>query len=76
MKGEGGGVGRHGLGGQRSDNGERFIGFCAANNMAVTTTVFPYKDIHKYTWTSPDGRVRYQIDHFWPYPPPGGKELK
>ena len=63
MEGENGVVGKHGLGNDRSDNGERFIEFCAANNMAITTTMFPHKDIHKYTWTSPDGRTRNQIDH-------------
>ena len=63
MEGENGVVGKHGLGSDRSDNGERFIEFCAANNMAITTTMFPHKDIHKYTWTSPDGRTRNQIDH-------------
>ena len=49
MEGENGVVGRHGLGSDRSDNGERFIEFCAANNMAIITTMFPHKDIHKYT---------------------------
>ncbi|KAL9961073.1 hypothetical protein ACROYT_G029954 [Oculina patagonica] len=63
LEGENGVVGKHGLGSERSDNGERFIEFCAANNMAITTTMFPHKDIHKYTWTSPDGRTRNQIDH-------------
>ncbi|KAL9976159.1 hypothetical protein ACROYT_G013418 [Oculina patagonica] len=63
LEGENGVVGKHGLGSDRSDNGERFIEFCAANNMAITTTMFPHKDIHKYTWTSPDGRTRNQIDH-------------
>ena len=41
MEGKGGVVGRHGLEGERSDNGEMFIGFCAANNKAITTTIFP-----------------------------------
>jgi len=50
------GVGGGGGGGERSDNGERFIGFCPAKNMAIATTMFPDKDIHRYTWTSPDGR--------------------
>lgn len=63
MEGEDGVVGKHGLEGVRSDNGERFIEFCAATNLVTTTTMYPQKDTHKYTWTSPDGNTRNQIDH-------------
>ena len=63
MPGEEGIVGKEVLQGERSDNGERFASSCAVNNMAVVTTQFKQKDIHKYTWTSPDGRTRNQIDH-------------
>ena len=47
----------------RNDNGEQFVEFCATNSLVITTTSFPHKDIHRYTWTSPDGRTRNQIDH-------------
>ena len=63
MPGEEGIVGKEVLPGERSDNGERFASSCAVNNMAVVTTQFKQKDIHKYTGTSPDGRTRNQIDH-------------
>ena len=56
-------VGQHALMADRSDNGERFVASCMENNMAILTTFFPHKDIHRYTWTSPDGNTRNQIDH-------------
>lgn len=63
QEGEDGVVGWHGLGDKWSENGVRFVSFCAANNLAIVSTMFPHKNIHKYTWTAPNGRVRNQIDH-------------
>lgn len=63
QEGEDGVVGWHGLGDERSENGVCFVSFCATNNLAIVSTMFPHKNIHKYTWTAPNGRVRNQIDH-------------
>ncbi|XP_075162760.1 uncharacterized protein LOC142235392 [Haematobia irritans] len=56
-------MGREGLGPIRNDNGERLIDFCTLHNLFIGGTRFTHKDIHKYTWESPDCRTRNQIDH-------------
>ena len=56
-------VGRFGMAGERSDNGERFVPFCALNNLAIASTTFPHKEIHRHTWTSPNGQYHNQNDH-------------
>ena len=64
QEGESGVVGKHGLICEENDNGDRFVSFCACNILAITSTIFPHKDVHRYTWTSPDGQYRNQImDH-------------
>ncbi|KAH8339608.1 hypothetical protein KR067_003207 [Drosophila pandora] len=55
-------MGRHGIG-TRSDYGDRLIDLCQTFLLVIGGTVFPHREVHKYTWTSPDGNTRNQIDH-------------
>ena len=49
--------------GERNDNSHRFVSFCACNNLAITSTMLHHEDVHKYTWTSPNGQRWSQINH-------------
>ena len=44
-------------------NGVRLVNFATLKNLVVKSTMFPHRNIHKYTWTSPDGKTHNQIDH-------------
>lgn len=56
-------TGGHSLHEVSNDNGSRLINLASSLNLAVKSTWFPRKDIHKQTWISPDGTTRNQIDH-------------
>jgi hypothetical protein len=40
-----------------NDNGVRLVNFAIYNTLRVKSTMFPHRNIHKYTWTSPDGKT-------------------
>jgi hypothetical protein len=46
-----------------NDNGVRVVNFATYKSSVVKSTMFPHRSIHKYTWTSPDGKTHNQIDH-------------
>jgi len=48
---------------ESNDNGVRPVNFATSKNLVVKSTMFPHRNIHKYTWTSPDGKTHNQIDH-------------
>ena len=52
-------VGKHTLSTANS-RGELLAQFCVKNNLLVTNTMFQKKKL--FTWTSPDGKTRNQID--------------
>lgn len=44
-------------------NGHLLIDFAKEKNMIIKSTYFERKEIHKGTWTTPDGKCVNQIDH-------------
>jgi hypothetical protein len=46
-----------------NDNGVREVNLATSKNLTVKSTTFPHCNIHKVTWTSPNGRTHNQIDH-------------
>jgi hypothetical protein len=41
--------------------GVRVVNFDTSKNLIVRSTVLPHHNIHKHTWTSPDGKIRSTI---------------
>jgi len=60
---EAGVVDRHGLG-VRNHAGDRLVQFCQENKFTIANTLFIQPKRRLYTWTSPDGLHRNQIDYF------------
>ena len=46
-----------------NDNGVRIVNLAASKNLVFRSTMFPHRNIHKYTWTSPDVQTYNQIYH-------------
>ena len=55
-------TGKFGLG-IRNEAGQRLIEFCQENALVITNTLFQQHKRRLYTWTSPDGQHRNQIDY-------------
>jgi endonuclease/exonuclease/phosphatase family metal-dependent hydrolase len=56
-------IGNESLHEASNDNGVRVVNFSTSKNLIVKSTTFPHRDIHKHTWTSPDGVRHNQTDH-------------
>ena len=49
--------------GIRNEAGQRLIEFCQENALVIANTLFQQHKRRLYTWTSPDGQRRNQIDY-------------
>jgi len=56
-------IGNESLHQDSNDNGVRIVNFATSKNLVVKSTMFPHRNIHKYTWTSPDGKTHNHTDH-------------
>ena len=55
-------TGKFGLG-LRNEAGQRLIEFCQENALVIVNTLFQQHKRRLYTWISPDGQHRNQIDY-------------
>jgi len=46
-----------------SDNGVRIVNYATSKNLVVKCMMFPHQNIHKYTWTSHDGKTDHILIH-------------
>jgi hypothetical protein len=45
-----------------NDNGVRVVNFATSRKISCQRAMFPHCSIHKYTWTSPDGKTHNHTD--------------
>lgn len=55
-------IGKYGLG-ERNKRGDSLVDFCIGNELVVANTLFQQHPRRLYTWQSPDGKTRNQIDY-------------
>jgi hypothetical protein len=46
-----------------SDNGVGIVNFATSKHLVVKSMMFLHRNINKYTWTCPDGKIHNQTDH-------------
>ncbi|PNF36351.1 hypothetical protein B7P43_G00524 [Cryptotermes secundus] len=46
-----------------NDKGVRVVNFVTSKNLTIKSTMFPHRNIHKFTWISPNGKPQNQIEH-------------
>jgi hypothetical protein len=54
-------IGNESLHKTSNDSGVRAVNFATSKNLIVKSTMIPYNNIDKYSWTSPDGKTQIKI---------------
>ena len=49
--------------GTTNERGLRLLEFAEMNNLVFTNTLYPHKLSRRWTWTSPNGSIKNQIDY-------------
>ena len=60
-------IGQESLHQDSNDNGVRIVNLPTSKNLVVKSTMCPHRNIHKFNWTSPDGKTHNQIDQLTTY---------
>ena len=56
-------IGQESLHKDSNDNGVRLVNIATSDNQVVKSTMFSHRNVHKYTWTCPDGKNHNQFAH-------------
>ena len=56
-------IGNHSLYQDSNDSGINIISSATSKNLVVKSMMFQHSNIHKCTWTSPDGKTHNKIGH-------------
>jgi hypothetical protein len=46
-----------------NNNGDKVVNFATSKNRTVKISMFPHRNIHKFTWTTPDMKTPSQMGH-------------
>jgi len=56
-------IGNESLHQDSNNNGVGMVNLATSKNLVVKSTMFPHRNINKYTWTSLDAKTHNEIDH-------------
>jgi hypothetical protein len=58
-------IGNENLNEISNDNGFRVVNIATSKNFSQNYTMFPHRNIHKFTCTSPDGKLAIKLAILW-----------